>query len=76
MAVFIVRAFGPDNVPPATGIFADVPATTWFAPSVEQIYRDGVTKGCSTEPLTYCPVDPVRRDQMASFLARALGIGT
>lgn len=75
MAVFIVRSFGPDAVPKATGIFVDVPATAWFAPSVEQIYRDGVTKGCRTDPLTYCPGDSVRRDQMASFLARALGIG-
>jgi len=32
----------------------------------------GVTKGCSAEPLRYCPDSQVTRAQMASFLARIL----
>ena len=34
----------------------------------------GVTVGCSRYPLQYCPARSVTRAQMASFLARALGI--
>jgi hypothetical protein len=32
---------------------------------------DGITAGCA--PTLYCPADPVRRDQMASFLGRGFG---
>jgi len=42
--------------------------------AVEQIYADNITRGCSTDPLSYCPNDDVHRDEMASFIARALGI--
>lgn len=35
----------------------------------------GVTKGCNPPDNTlYCPTDPVTRQQMASFLVRALGL--
>ncbi|HZD21826.1 MAG TPA: S-layer homology domain-containing protein, partial [Acidimicrobiia bacterium] len=74
MAVFLIRAFPPDTLQPATGIFADVPVTAWYADEAERIYVDGITRGCQTDPLSYCPNDSVLRDQMASFLARALGI--
>lgn len=74
MAVFLVRAFSGATPGPAAGIFSDVPASAWYASHAEQIYAEGVTAGCKTKPLSYCPVDPVLRDQMASFLARALGI--
>lgn len=76
MAVFLVRAFNTATVPPAIGIFDDVPPTDWYAPQAEQIYSDGITQGCRTNPLSYCPNDQVLRDQMASFLAKALGIGS
>ena len=73
MAVFLGRgihgsSFSP---PPAIGIFNDVPATRWAANWIEQFYHDGITSGCSTSPLQYCPDDPVTRDQMAIFLLRA-----
>jgi len=72
MAVFLVRgvhgaAFVP---PPATGIFSDVPAD-FFQPYIEQLYNDGITSGCGTSPLTYCPSNPVTRAQMAVFLLRS-----
>jgi hypothetical protein len=76
MAVFLVRAFPSGTTPPAQGIFVDVPASDWYAAEAEQIYADGITLGCSINPLNYCPLDPVERDEMASFLARALGIGS
>ena len=36
--------------------------------SFEELYRRHVTGGCATDPLRYCPNDPVTRDQMAVFL--------
>ncbi len=71
MAVFLARAFG---LPVGLGstFFSDVPATEWYAPAVEAIREAGVTTGCSASPARYCPFDAVRRDQMATFLTRAL----
>ena len=36
--------------------------------------KAGITVGCSRDPLHYCPARSLTRAQMASFLARALGI--
>ena len=52
------------------GLFGDVNAVEWS--TVEGLYEAGVTKGCSTTPLLYCPDEPVTRAQMASFIIRAL----
>ena len=54
--------------------------TDWFTDdddnvhedNINRIADDGVTFGCGD--MNYCPIDPVRRDQMASFLARAKGL--
>lgn len=77
MATFLAVAF--DHVAerqPATGVFADVDPAVWYATDVELAYRLGFTSGCSVGPLRYCPGNPVLRDQMATFLARALGIAS
>ncbi len=73
MAVFLVRAIhGSSFVPPApTGVFADVPPGYWAAGYIEQLHADGVTTGCASNPLRYCPADPVTRTEMALFLLRA-----
>lgn len=73
MAVFLVRGVhGATFVPPpATGIFSDVPVASFYAPYIEQLYTDGITSGCGTSPLTYCPSSPVTRAQMAVFLLRS-----
>ena len=73
MAVFLARAFPAiSEVADPVGLFVDVPADADHAGAVEGILAAGVTRGCSTEPLSYCPDKAVPRDQMASFLARAL----
>ncbi len=42
---------------------------------IEAIAAAGITAGCSTsDPTLYCPNDSVSRGQMATFLARALGL--
>ena len=74
MAVFLLKSkFESAYVPPAAvGIFADVPATDPFAPWIEDLYNRGITGGCSSAPLEYCPDQPVLRQQMAVFLLKTL----
>lgn len=74
MAVFLTRAFDFLAEGEPAGVFADVPNDAWYAGAVEGIRAAGVTAGCSTEPLNYCPEAAVARDAMASFLARTLGL--
>jgi parallel beta-helix repeat protein len=76
MAIFLLRmARGPAYTPPAaTGIFADVPAEHSSAPWIEQLYKEGITSGCATNPLRYCPDTSVTRGQMAIFLVAMFGL--
>ena len=74
MAVFLVRGIhGAGFVPPpGTGlVFADVLASHPFARWIEQLFHDGITGGCDTSPLRYCPGNTVTRAAMAIFLLRA-----
>ena len=41
-----------------------------FKPDIEWVYTEGITSGCTAT--AYCPDGYVTREQMASFLARAL----
>ena len=73
MAVFLARAFAHISlVAEPAGAFEDVPADASGAAEVEAILAAGVTRGCSAEPMRYCPEESVTRAQMASFLTRAL----
>ena len=71
MATFLVRAFDLEDAPPAG--FGDTEDNRHEA-SIDALAASGITAGCETEPLNYCPRDPVTRAQMATFLARALGV--
>jgi hypothetical protein len=73
MAVFLARAFALPVADPGN-VFDDVPGTDWYSPAVEAIRVAGITAGCSLTPPRYCPADPVKRDQMATFVARSLGL--
>jgi hypothetical protein len=68
--VFHQRQVAPG---PATATFNDVPTSSPWFPYVEALVDTNVTGGCA--PGLYCPNDPVTRGQMATFLARALGMG-
>jgi hypothetical protein len=72
MAVFLLRSkHGSDYQPPtAVGIFDDVPTSHWAADWIEQLYREGITVGCSQIPFLYCPESTVTRAEMAVFLVR------
>ncbi len=70
MASFLARAI-PD-LDPATGDqFTDDDGNTHEA-NINILASNGITVGCGTG--TYCPGDLVPRDQMASFLGRALDL--
>jgi hypothetical protein len=62
-----------DQVFSITGnYFSDVPIGYWAEDYIYQIFDAGITKGCSQNPLKYCPYDPVTRAQMAAFIVRAV----
>ena len=70
MASFLVRAL---QLPPAQtpAGFADTEGNTHQA-NIDALAAARITLGCDTDPLRYCPDQPVTRAQMASFLHRAL----
>jgi hypothetical protein len=64
---------GQSNNPSITpSVFADVPSTYWAWSYIERLYNAGITGGCSTNPLNYCPESVVTRAQMAVFLLRGI----
>ena len=78
-ATFLVRSLGVTTPPPCTQTFADVQCADsatkfWAADFISEIYRRGISNGCSVNPLNFCPNDAVRRDQAATFLVRAFGL--
>ncbi len=74
MAVFLLKGeHGGAYVPPAcTGVFADVTCTpgVGFSDWVERLHAEGITGGCATNPLQFCPGRPVTRAEMAVFLLK------
>ncbi|HWZ85620.1 MAG TPA: DUF1800 family protein [Thermoanaerobaculia bacterium] len=73
MAVFLLRAgHGSGYVPPpATGtVFSDVGASDFAADWIEELHAEGITGGCATNPLRYCPNSAITRGQMAAFLLK------
>ena len=76
MAVFLLAAEHGSSYtpPPATGIFTDVPLSSPFARWIEQLYREGITAGCGTNPPRYCPDQNVTRGQMAVFLSSTFSL--
>jgi hypothetical protein len=73
VAIAFVLIAGVVAVPTAwaTHIFTDVPDSSPHHDDVARIAGAGITAGCA--PALYCPSDPVRRDQMASFMGRGFG---
>ena len=69
MASFLARAFALEAAAPAG--FADTGGDTHEA-NIDALAAAGITTGCKTNPLRYCPDQPVTRAQMATFLHRAL----
>jgi alkaline phosphatase len=74
LAAFLVRAMGYTDSG-SGNLFIDDDGLV-FEQDIDRLGTAGVTTGCNPPRNDrYCPGDPVKRDQMASFLARALGLG-
>lgn len=71
MASFLVRYLNLDHAPSAG--FTDT-GNNVHAANINAIAAAGITSGCATQPLRYCPDRPVTRGQMATFLLRAFNI--
>jgi glucose/arabinose dehydrogenase len=74
MAVFLLRGIhGAGYTPPAASgmVFTDVPLSDSLAAWIEQLFAEGITAGCGTIPLLYCPDQSVTRGEMAVLLLRA-----
>jgi Immunoglobulin I-set domain/Right handed beta helix region/S-layer homology domain len=77
MAVFLLKASqGSDYTPPTAtgGIFTDVPASAFGAAWIEDLYTRGITGGCLTNPLRYCPTNTNNRQQMAVFITKTFSL--
>lgn len=73
MASFLVRAF---DLPAGTADFTDL-GTSIHAADIAALAEAGITKGCNPPANDmFCPTAQVTREQMASFLARGLGLDT
>jgi hypothetical protein len=76
MAVFVLRTLDPALNPPAcvagSEMFNDVPSTSPFCKWIEELARRAVVTGCGSG--SYCPLDPVTREQMAVFLTATFGL--
>ena len=74
-AVFIDRGnHGADFDPPdpTAIVFSDVALNAWYADWVHQLWGDGFTSGCKTDPLAYCPNRPHTRAEGCVFFLRML----
>jgi hypothetical protein len=54
--------------------FSDVPSEgkEWMEEWIEAFYDAGITSGCATAPLRYCPERAVTRAELAVFVMRAI----
>ncbi len=57
---------------PVSNVFSDVPDDFWAVDYINRLYNDGITNGCSTDPLQFCPSADTTRAQIAVFLLRAM----
>jgi uncharacterized repeat protein (TIGR03803 family) len=75
MAPFLLKgSFGPVFTPPPCNpfLFSDVDCSNPFAGWIAELYYEGITAGCQTNPLAYCPDAIVTRATMAVLLLKAL----
>ena len=74
-SVFVERGFhdgltGPPYPPPSTPTFADVPPSFWAFGWIESLWTDGLTAGCASNPLAYCPNSQHTRAEGSVFFLR------
>jgi len=52
--------------------FEDVPPDHWAYPYIEAAYREGYVAGCSSDPMRFCPNDPLSRAEISVFVDRGI----
>ncbi len=60
----------PDAAPSGFGDTADSP----HAAVIDALFAVGITNGCSSEPLRFCPDQPITRQEAASMMIRAASL--
>lgn len=68
---YICKQAAVDN---PSGLFQDIVAGSWQEPIANAIHAAGITNGCSSSPLLFCPNCELKRSHAAVFLGRALGL--
>jgi hypothetical protein len=71
--VFTVRSeHGAQFTPPqpTEQVFADTPLTDWSVDWITQLWDDGFTSGCGTDPLIFCPWQAYNRAEGTVFALR------
>jgi plastocyanin len=71
MASFLARGL---ELPEASDDFFSDDDGNTHEDNINKMAANGITLGCDSSGTIYCPADDVRRDQMASFLGRALDL--
>jgi hypothetical protein len=71
-AVFLLRglqgtSYVPPSAPYSPAFGDDFSPGTWAQPWVQGMLAQGLTAGCSTSPLLYCPWEQMNRAQAAVF---------
>ncbi len=76
MAAFVVKGYKtePYTPPACQGIFTDVPCSNQFAQYIEVLYNEGVTAGCGTNPLIFCPGNPVTPWQILVWMTKTAAV--
>jgi hypothetical protein len=71
MAALLIRAAAgdPTSYNP-TPHFADVPPGNPYFAWIQKLYELGITSGCASNPLMFCPDRPVTRGEIAAFTTR------
>ena len=71
IAVFIDRALSWAPANPVQGLFADMEPTYWGTPFAETLYQQGVTAGCSANPLKFCPAFQLSKAEIVTMIRSA-----
>jgi hypothetical protein len=70
MSAFLQRGLALPNGDASR--FTDVAKDDHFRGAIGALAKAGITRGCTRDGTKFCPKDVVTREQMASFLVRAL----
>lgn len=74
LIAMFVKAKGIEPIKTTQSTFADVPAGSWMAPYAETAYRLGIVHGQKQDnQVRLNPGEPIRREELASILIRAMG---